>query len=85
MAESAKPKVKADHSKRFLLKGGRYDAHRSKKKNSGFRLRVYPTYPRWDGAAFTPAMFENTVEYDGETYGFPETQNESEPFLEFLR
>lgn len=78
-------KVKADFSKRFLLKGGKHDAHRNKKKASGFRIRVYPTYPRWDGGAFTPAIFEPEVEYDGEVYGHPFEQNASEPYLEFLR
>jgi hypothetical protein len=87
----AEPKVKGDGSQRFLLKGGQHDARRNKKKGSGFHLRLYPdTYAKGyyvgkDFVMTTAAVFPDEVTYAGEVYGFPETQNEKEPFLERVR
>lgn len=58
----------ADGSARFVLKGGKHDG-RGKKKG-GFKLRVYPrVFPKNIGVnLFTPAEFDDEVEYDGEIY-----------------
>lgn len=72
-------------SRRFILKGGKHDAHGKKKKKGSFKLRLFPKTIRWEKGAWTLPEFDPELDYDGEVYGFPEVQNETDPFLVFLR
>lgn len=60
----------SDGSRRFKLVGGKWDSHGKKTKRGEFCLRIYPhTYAKQVAAdRWTPAEFDDEVEFDGEVY-----------------